>query len=152
MKTLLLFLAMLPLVAMTQTTKWYKITKEDWLIIGTQAIAGTADGVNQAIQFHKLGEGREFWDYKTSWQRKYRNWPTDQREAFPMSKTLLIGATDGYHLTRTIGRWANVATIVVSITDLKGLTKKQKIMLITKRALLSWCANRTAFTITYNLL
>ena len=39
------------------------------------------------------------------------------RAAYPGSKTWLVFTTDGYHLTRFIGRSADVATICISIGD-----------------------------------
>lgn len=39
-----------------------------------------------------------FWDPAQSWRNKYKNYPTDQRPKFPFAKTLLVWATDGWHL------------------------------------------------------
>lgn len=39
-----------------------------------------------------------FWDPAQSWRNKYKNYPTDQRPKFPFAKTILVWATDGWHL------------------------------------------------------
>lgn len=112
MKVLLLIL--LPFLSFGQD-KWYKITKNDVVgIIIPQSISGSADGLNQSNAHHKFGEGNPFWDYKTSWKNKYKDFDGgDKSAAFPGSKTWLVFLTDGYHLTRTIDRVAMIATILL---------------------------------------
>src|SRR5690348_17390301 len=71
---------------------------------------------------------------RVSWKLKYRNFDAgDLRPAFPGAKTWLVGLTDGYHLTRTIYRAANLATISISFCDFKG---KDKWKIIGKRLFL----------------
>ena len=83
-----------------------------------QVASGFADGTNQAIVHHRLGQGKAFWDFKTSWKRKYKNFDGgDLRPRFPGSKTVFVGATDGFHLTRAIQRSADIATICISVGD-----------------------------------
>lgn len=130
--------------------KWYKVTKNDVVLMSLQTIAGTADGLNQAIAFKKLGKGDPFVDFETSWQRKYKNWPEDKREKFPLSSTLLVGYTDAYHMTRMVGRWTTYATVGFSFAEIKEYKKKDLWKVAFKKALLSYAANRVAFTITYN--
>lgn len=47
-----------------------------------------------------------------SWERKYRNYPHNKAERFPGSKTILVGATDGYHLSRTLSNLSRTMSIV----------------------------------------
>lgn len=143
----LLFL-LVPLFSFSQK-KWTTITKNDATIIVLQGISGAADGINQSIVFDGFGKGKDFWDFKTSWQNKYKDWPNDKREAFPLSKTLLVAYTDGYHLTRMISRWTSVITVGISFGELKDYDKKDIPKVILKKILLSWIANRTTFTIVH---
>lgn len=39
-----------------------------------------------------------FWDPAQSWRNKYKNYPTDKRPKFPFATTILVWATDGWHL------------------------------------------------------
>lgn len=154
MKHVILFVVLLLLISSlkAQDAKWYKITKNDLVIMSFEAVSGAADGVNQAVVFHKLGADDPFWDFKTSWQRKYKDWPNDKSEAFPFSKTLLVGLTDGYHMTRMVGRWSNFVAIGISFSELKSYPKGDRWKVIAKKAVLSYIANRGTFTIVYNSL
>ena len=95
-----------------------KLTKKDILVTALQFVSGFADGTNQAIVHHRLGAGNEFWDMKTSWKRKYKDFDNgDLRPRFFGSKTIFVAGTDGFHLTRAIQRTADIATICISVGD-----------------------------------
>src|SRR5690348_2992553 len=144
-KYTLFFILFLPLTVFSQ--KWYHLTKSDYWIIGTQLVSGAADGFNQNIANWRYKNDGEFWDMRVSWKLKYRNFDAgDLRPAFPGAKTWLVGLTDGYHLTRTIYRAANLATISISFCDFKG---KDKWKIICKRLLLSVLSDRAMFIIIY---
>lgn len=130
------------------TAKAQLFTKNDLLVAGLQFIAGSADGVNQALTHHHWQQGKsKFWDADISWKNKYKDFDKgDMRPAFFGSKSILVAFTDGYHLTRFVDRTATLATIAVSTTELKNW----KIVL--KKIIISAISNRAAFYITYNNL
>jgi len=127
--------------------KWFD--KNDVGVIITQAIAGAADGTNESIQHHRLGLGNQFWDYKVSWQNKYKDWPEDTRSAYPFSKNILAFTTDGYHLTRTTSRLATLGTIAIVAGDFKQYKKSDRGKVIAKKVVLSIVANRVFFNVVY---
>jgi hypothetical protein len=120
--------------------------KKDVLIYSLQFIAGAADGANQAIVYHGAGKGSHFWDYSTSWKNKYRNYPTDQRAAFPGSKTWAVGITDGNHLTRMINRSFSLGSVMIAMSEGERWSE------IIKEVLISSLINRIGFTIVYDHL
>jgi hypothetical protein len=120
------------------------IEKEDVLIYALQFVAGAADGANQAIVYHGAGKGSHFWDYSTSWKNKYRNYPTDQRAAFPGAKTWAVGITDGNHLTRGINRISSIISVGIAMHE------HDKWYEIVKEAIIASLINRIGFTIVYD--
>jgi len=91
---------------------------------GIQFGAGFFNGVGDNLQFHydqtifpRPGEkflwgGHQYWNPQVSWRNKYKNWPADRREAFPLSSSALAWTTDAWHLTNTLERTAHRVTIV----------------------------------------
>jgi hypothetical protein len=141
MKILLLIL--LPVFALSQKNS----QKNDKYIYACQFIAGSADGLNQAIVDHYLWGNRPFWDIKTSWKNKYREWDNgDKRAAFPLSKSVLVGFTDGNHLTRLIDRSFNLGSLAFALSEKN--TWKQ----IIKKVLISAAINRAGFYLFYNII
>lgn len=122
-------------------------SKNEIIAYVLQFVGGGADGINQALQHHHLGRGNRFWDYNTSWMNKYKNFPTDKREAYFLSKSILVGTTDGYHLTRTVAQTAIFASIgfELGVKDRKFDYKS-----IIKKVLLSTLVNRIGFVLFYN--
>ncbi len=130
--------------------KWYKITTNDIVLMGVQGIAGSADGANQNLSHWRWGKGKRFWDVKTSWKNKYKNFDGgDLSAAFPGSKTWLVFLTDGFHLTRTIDRTATLVSIGIAAGEVKQYPKKDRWKVIGKKIVLSAIANRVAFNIIY---
>ena len=65
-------------------------------------IAGAFNGAMDTLQFH-YGKSvflpqSAFWDPAVSWRNKYKNNDPAQGPKFPLSTTLLVGFTDGWHL------------------------------------------------------
>jgi hypothetical protein len=121
-----------------------KVTN-DALMYGSQFIAGSADGLNQAIAVHRFGAGTRFWGYKNSWKNKYRNWNIgDKREAFFGSKNVLVAFTDGYHLTRFIDRSFTLGSLCFALREKN--TWKQ----IVKKLIISAVINRAGFCLVYD--
>jgi hypothetical protein len=130
--------------------KWYKITKNDAAIITLGSVSGIADGVNQNLTHWRWGKGKYFWDVKTSWKNKYKDFDNGNTDArFFGSKTIFVGFTDGYHLTRMIDRSAMLLSVGISAGELKGYEKKDRWKVIAKKILLSGISNRIAFNLIY---
>ena len=147
---LLIALILWLLPAKSQHPKWYKITGNDCLLMGVQSISGASDGVNQNLAHWRWGKGERFWDVKTSWKNKYKDWDAgDKSAAFPGSKTWLVFLTDGFHLTRTIDRTATLFSIGIAAGEIKQYPKKDRWKAITKKVVLSALVNRIAFNIIY---
>lgn len=153
-----LIVLLLPLSSLAQKT-WLKpfITKNDVVIYSCQAIAGTADGYNQTLIHHYNGFRRaypnldeKFWNPKISDRNKYKNYPSDTREAFLGSKTIFVFVTDGFHLTRFIDRSFTTFSVAISYGDIMSYPKNQRVLVIIKKLVLSSLANRLAFNIVYS--
>ncbi len=152
MKKLFIIAAMLlSLFSYGQNKDWKHISKNDIAIYSLQTVAGFADGTNQAIIHHGLGAGHPFWDQTVSWKNKYRDFDAgDKRAAFPGSKTYLVAFTDGFHLTRFVDRSATLASVVISVSDLKQYPRKDRWKVLAKKAVLSAFFNRAGFYLSYN--
>ena len=71
-----------------------------WLLIALLALAGLSKAVADATA-HDSGRMMRFgkwFDNRTSWQRKYRDYYAgDKRPAFPGATTVLVFVTDAWH-------------------------------------------------------
>lgn len=133
--------------------KWSSINRNDLIIYSCMAVSGAADGVNQAIMHHELGRGNGFWDYAQSWKNKYRDIDAgDDRAAFFGSKSVLVGFTDAFHLTRLVDRSFTLAAITLSGCELNQYKKKDRWKVVAKKTFLSALVNRLAFGLTFNNL
>ncbi len=122
-------------------------TGNDYAIAGLQLISGFAMGLHESIQAGHWGGGHQFWDNKISWKNKYKDFDNgDKRAKFIGSKSVLVGFTDGYHLTNLITNTANIATLSFAI----GGKEKKNWKVIAKKVLISVAANRAAFHLSYN--
>jgi hypothetical protein len=147
---ILLTILLITIASTAMGQKWYSITKNDVAIMGLGIVSGVADGVNQNLTHWRWGKGKQFWDVKTSWKNKYKDWDAGNTDAaFFGSKTVFVAFTDGYHLTRMIDRSAMLLSIGISAGELKKYKKKDCWKLVTKKALLSGIINRIAFNIIY---
>lgn len=139
--------------AATAQKKWTAISRNDILIYSFMTVSGAADGVNQAIIHHELGRGNRFWDYAKSWKNKYKDFDAgDERAAFFGSKSIFVGFTDAFHLTRMIDRGCTLAAISFSAGELKQYKKKDRWKVIAKKLVISTLLNRLTFGLTYNNL
>lgn len=98
---------------------------------GLMLLAGATNGVMDTLQFHYgqsvfptdpgeklLGGSRQYWDPKVSWENKYKNYPDDQRPAFPFSKTALVFLTDGWHLFQFLMLTAFQLAVILPLVQL----------------------------------
>jgi hypothetical protein len=140
---------LMPFIASAQhdSTHWQYLTANDKKVIGYQFFDGAFDGLNNALQHHGIGAGYDFWDYQTSWKRKYKYYDGgDLRARYLFSKSLLVAGTDGWHATRAASRITKTFTIIIDDTNFKSWRK------ILRKALIVSIANRAGFYLTYNLI
>ena len=165
MKKIIFLITIFPVFAFAQETvkkkshttttykKWTTITGNDILVYSFMTLSGAADGVNQAIVHHELGLGNQFWDFAKSWKNKYKDFDAgDKRAAFFGSKSIFVGFTDAFHLTRTIDRGFTVAALSISAGNFKQYKKKDRWKVIAKKMVISTLLNRFAFGVMYNNL
>lgn len=152
---IVLFVSLLLLVfdCNAQDKKWYTITNNDLLIIGTGIVAGTADGLHELINTEQFMKGDQFWDKTISWKNKYKDFDGGDKSArFIGSKTVFVFLTDGYHLTRTIDRTFMYASVGIAAGELNQYPKDKRIFVILKKIALSYISNRIAFNLTFQNL
>lgn len=129
--------------------KWYSFDISDVGMIAVGAIGGGCRGINQAILFRDYKQGDPFWDYKISYKRKYADYDNgDMSAAFPGSKTILVGFTDGYHGTRLGETMCYIGgALCIAFSDIKNYDKP--LLAIAKKLLLYGIANGIMFKVTY---
>lgn len=143
--------ALIP-VQLSAQQAWHKITSNDVGVMVSQAVSGTADGFNQAIQHHHLGRGHWFWDANTSWKNKYKDFDKgDTRARYFGSKNILVFTTDGFHLTRMVSRTATLVTIGLVAGEMKQYRKQDRWKVVAKKVFLSVVCNRAFFVATLHL-
>jgi len=121
------------------------IGKKDILIYAMQFVSGAADGMNQALVYHHALAGHSFWDYNTSWKRKYVDYDKgDTRAAFPGAKTWLVGITDGNHLTRMINRSFSLGSVMIAMNESNSWVE------IFKKIIICSLINRAGFVLMYD--
>jgi hypothetical protein len=131
--------------------KWWVPTKHDYIAWGLFAVAGAADGINQSLLHHRLGQGDQFWDPTISWKNKYRDWDGgDKRAAYIGSKSFLVWTTDGYHLTRGIDHAAMYIAVSISAYDLTRYRPKDWWKVLLRRGTGSAGMRAALFNILYN--
>lgn len=84
-------------------------------------VSGAFDGTAESLKFHydrfnnRFPGNEQFWNPAKSWPNKYKNGDPAQGPAFFGSTTFLVGATDGYHLTRTLRNTFMVAGVSIPL-------------------------------------
>lgn len=124
---------------------------------GLFAVAGYAEGMNDAIAFHydafkKVHPNApdSYWNPEVSWKNKYANYDEgNHADRFPLSSTVLVFATDGFHLTNMIDHVSMIGAAAVTI-PLDG--KKRPLKWYLKEMLYSYVANRAGFYLSYNVI
>ncbi len=84
------------------------------LLIATAARAARDAQDAGANPLSSLGP---WWDKSVSWKRKYRNYPTDMRPAFPGATTWAVWLTDWYHFSQFISTRLLLVAVVLIPTD-----------------------------------
>ncbi len=148
LKIIFLLVITIPFYSKAQTNYSPKSQiKKDIAIYTCQFIAGSADGVNQALVHHYLGMGNRFWDFQTSWKNKYKNYDKgDLRPAFFGSKSITVSLTDGYHLTRAIDRSFSLGSVAFALGE------KNSFKQIVKKVIISSLVNRAGFVLFFNVI
>jgi hypothetical protein len=134
--------------------KMRKKKTTNYAITGTMIfMAGAADGINQALQYH-YGAFKKivphandrFWKPTLSGANKYKNGDPAQGAKFPGSRTWLVFTTDGNHLTRFVDHllWAGAIAIKLSCNE------KKKWYVYVMEVAGYWLVNRVGFCFVYN--
>lgn len=76
----------------------------EYAILSLIILAGAANGFGDMLLYRLPGPwiGHRWLDPDHSWQNKYRDWPEDQRAAYPLAKTALVMFTDAWHLSKWV--------------------------------------------------
>lgn len=124
--------------------KWNKpfFGKNDALIYSMQIIAGSADGLNQVLVHHPH-------TFERIWSNANMNWWLPEKSQWNKEHFITI-FSDGMHTTRTIEHTMNYTSIGISFLDIKDYSKKQLVLVMIKKAILSFVSNRIGFKIWYN--
>lgn len=139
MKRFILLFLLIPFIGYSQINN-------DKMIIATSFLSGFSSGLHEAIQANHFGSGNQFWDNKISWENKYM--ADNKTPRFPLSTSVLVFSTDGYHLTNFITNIANIGTLTISICSKDKRQWKEVI----KKLLISVISNRAAFYLSYNVI
>ena len=87
-------------------------------------LMGISEAVMDTLQFHFFKsifsnfKKQLFWDPAISWKNKYKNGDPKQGPKFPLSTTLLVGLTDGWHffkLLRNLFLFVGMLLLVLSL-------------------------------------
>lgn len=149
----LLILILFPILSFAQDTKplkkWYSFDISDAGMALCGAVGGGNRGLNQAILFRNYGKDDPFWDLSLGSKRKYKDFDNgDLSAAFPGSKTVFVGFTDGYHGTNMGQTMCYVGgALIIGFDMLKNYDRPALAML--KKLALFFIANGIAFKIAY---
>ncbi|OJI07735.1 hypothetical protein BK004_00500 [bacterium CG10_46_32] len=98
-------------------------------------IAGMAKGVSDTLQFHygtsvfSSFQNEQWWNPEVSWKNKYRDYDNgDNREAYLLSRSLLVWRTDAWHLAQTIetGAWVLAVLFAIRLGYWRRITQSRE--------------------------
>ena len=119
--------------------------KSNYPVYGFTLISGYSDGAADVMQFKynrsvfPQHEGnKSFWNPKVSWRNKYLNGDPDQGELFPLSTTLFVNLTDGWHLSKSVRNWSWTCAIMSYKQPKKKWYKLVDFALITLTRSVGW--------------
>lgn len=124
--------------------------------LGLIFASGFARGFKEALGDHYGAVKRvfpnlndQFWDPSKSWKNKYADYDNGvSAERFPLSTTVLVGATDGRHLLGTIERAGMIGGTFVFCIDGKKRSKGYWV----KKFIAATVVNMAGFTASYTVL
>lgn len=130
------------------------LSNNNLLTYGLMFVSGAASGTGDALVAYRPFRGDHNWDMYISWTNKYKNNDPAQGEKFPLSTSLLVGFTDGWHGVNMIrdvtAAGAAAVSITVSFDDLKDIKNKWKYIL--GKGAISYAANRVGHVIMYDVI
>jgi hypothetical protein len=77
---------------------------------------------------------RKWADPKISFRNKYKAWPSDQRPAYFLSKSVLVFASDGFHFDNMVGSLFMAGGLSINLS----LYEKPKFKTIVAQTAASW--------------
>ena len=110
-------------VKVDKADRW-KLNGNRFLTGGLLMLSGAAKGFNETLEFNWKGFADAFpkanpkWFYpQQSFKNKYKDGDPEKGAAFPLSTSVLVMATDQYHLNNFIHRGALTAALVIKIGE-----------------------------------
>ena len=107
----------------SKTEKWH-MDRNKWITGSLIFTAGASKGFNETLKFHwkafhqKVPKANPKWfNPEVSWKNKYKNADPNAGPKFPLSTSVLIAATDQYHLNNFINRVAWTSAIIIKIGE-----------------------------------
>jgi hypothetical protein len=102
----------------------WRLNRNKILTGGLLVISGAAKGFNETLEFNWKGFAAVFpkanpkWFYpQQSFKNKYKDGDPEKGAKFPLSTSVLVLATDQYHLNNFIHRGAITAALVIKIGE-----------------------------------
>ena len=110
-------------IKVDKADRW-KLNGNRYLTGGLLMLSGAAKGFNETLEFNWKGFADVFpkanpkWFYpQQSFKNKYKDGDPEKGAKFPLSTSVLVMATDQYHLNNFIHRGALTAALVIKIGE-----------------------------------
>lgn len=107
----------------TQPYKW-KMDRNKWITGSLVFTAGASKGFNETLTFHWKAFRNSFpkanpkwFNPAISWRNKYKNGNPEEGAKFPLSTSVLVMATDQYHLNNFVNKMAWTSAFVVKLGE-----------------------------------
>lgn len=100
--------------------------KKEWPTLVTSFLSGASDGTAETLKDH-YGQFKntfpnandQYWNRDISWRNKYKNGDPRQGPRFPLSTTVFVWTTDGYHLMRFSKNTLLITTVALNVRGKK---------------------------------
>jgi hypothetical protein len=125
-------------------------SKNNLASYGLLMVSGAASGVSDALVSYRPFRGDSNWDMYVSWTNKYKNNDPNQGEKFPLSTSVLVGFTDGWHAMNMVRDLSAAGAVAISFDDLKNVKTKWKYIL--GKMAIGYTFNRVGHTLMYSVI
>jgi hypothetical protein len=121
--------------------------KYDWIVYTSQYLAGAADGTREQVLYHPNQIfclyphlNRQWWDSRISWRNKLHESP------------LAVEFSDANHFFESASRGLSCVSVAFSLGDWNNCKKQQRWLMIGKKILFSYIANKLGFITSYHVI
>ena len=125
-------------------------SKNNCISYGLMFVSGAASGLSDALVSYRPFRGDSNWDMYVSWTNKYKNNDPNQGEKFPLSTSVLVGFTDGWHFCNMVRDLSAAGAVAISFEDLKNVKTKWKYVLA--KMAIGYTFNRVGHVLTYDVI